>query len=268
MPLDLARSLTRRIFARKIAARSREGEFRMRTITRSALPVFVALAAACGPSPDRVGEPQTPPTEQTAIYETDQSTQPLTPAAGAETTTAPETAPETTTPAPAPLTLQHGEMSHQIQHVVLMRDPNKKQKDKLMFFEAHVTCDEVMAAKNKPLTSTILATDVKADAGSIQLAQPMKLTFYMDGKPMPINAKKEEVTLNLQEGASPMMMSGNLRISSKIKNDELSVDGPFEVMVCDGTQGQGSMMKEGGMHGGMHGSSGTMPSTPPPSGKK
>jgi hypothetical protein len=223
----------------------------MRTITRSALAVFVALAAACGTSRDRVAEPQMPPpTEQTAM-DTEQSMQPLTPAAGAETTPEQTTTPEPATPTPAPLTLQHGQMSHQIQHVVLVRDPNKKQKDKLMFFDAHVTCDEVIAAKNKPLPSTILATDVKSDPGSVQLAQPMKLTFYMDGKPMPINAKKDDVTLELQEGASPMMMNGNLRIMAKLRNDEISVDGPFEAMVCDGTQGHGSM--HGGASGGMHG---------------
>jgi hypothetical protein len=240
----------------------------MRTISRSPLPVVVTLVAACGPSPDRVGEPQTPPTEQTAIYETEQTTQPLTPAAGEGTTT--ET-PEPTPPAaPPPLTIRHGDSSSEIAHVVLMRDPNKKQKDRLMFFNTHVSCEEIVAAKNKPLSSTILVTDVKTDAGSIQLAQPMKLTFYKDGKPMVVNAKKEDVTLDLQEGAE--RTTGNLRIASKIKNDELSVDGPFEAMICEGTQGQGQMMKGGmheGMHEGMHGGqSGAMPSGAAPAGKK
>ncbi len=216
----------------------------MRNPTRCALAALVLTASACGNSRDQTAQPQTPPmySEQTTMPEP--AEQAMTPAASTGTESQPMTETEpaepATPPAPAPIKLQHGDASHDIVQVVLVKDPKMKQKDRLMFFDAQVSCDEIFAAKNKMPESLVLATDVKSEGDSIQMAQPMKWTYYDNGKATPINAKKENVTLNVTNESGRMM--GDMNITTKIKNVELSGSGPFAITTCDAAQSStGSM---------------------------
>lgn len=211
----------------------------MRIMTRSALGAWVLVVVACGPSPDRTGEPQTPPPVEQTAMPAPMTQEPMTPAAGTGTTSEAATAEPTTPPEPVkqPLRLQHGETANEIQHVLLLKDPNKKQKDRLLFFNAHVSCDEIIAAKNKMPPSLVLATDVKMDGEVLQLAQPMKWTYYTEGKGTPINAKKEDILLTTETVNG--RLTGTLKVATKIKNADLSGEGPFQVETCEAPQGQG-----------------------------
>lgn len=200
----------------------------MRILTRSALcGLLVVLAAACGGGGETMAEPETPesPTPTPPA-------EPMSPAAGEETGKSTEAATQepATPPEPAkppPLVFKAGEGSSEVAQVLLMKDPKKKGKDKLLFLSSKMTCDEMVTAKNKS-PNIVFATDVKAtETGSLEMAQPMKLTYYKDGKATPINAKKEEVTLT-GEGSK-----GTLKVATKMGKNDFAVDGPFEITTCE-----------------------------------
>ncbi len=228
----------------------------MRIVTRCALVALMLAASACGQ--DRTAEPQTANAYPEPAPMPPEPEEPMTPAAAATEqpmTEAPPAEPATPPP-PAPIKLQHGESSNEIVHVALVKDPKAKQKDKLMFFNAHVSCDEILAAKNKMLPSVVLVTDVKSDGESVELAQPMKWTYYENGKATPINAKQDAATLTItNEGGR---MTGEMNITTKVKNAELSGSGPFLITTCDASESSSGAVPSSGAMPGSGTDTGTM----------
>lgn len=205
----------------------------MHTLTRSAFASLALLGLACARSPE-TAEPATPPPQ--AAMQPGYEEEPLTPAAGMGETPAeaapaePVTPPE---PERKPLVLQHGQTAYEIADVLLMKDPKGK-KHKLMFFRADVSCEDVWEAKNKTPESTVMSTEVSHEGDRLQMVQPMKWTFYRDGKPTPIKAKAEEITLTTEMAQGKMV--GTLKMSTTLDKMDLRGEGPFEVTVCEPPQ--------------------------------
>ena len=65
----------------------------------------------------------------------------------------------------------------------------------------------------------------------------MKWTYYQEGKGTPINAKKEDILLTTETVNG--RLTGTLKVATKIKNADLSGEGPFQVETCEAPQGQG-----------------------------
>lgn len=127
------------------------------------------------------------------------------------------------------LEVKSGDDETPVRSVLLMRDPNAK--DKLLFFRDDVDCKSLFVTPMGPDTAIFSAEVELGTDGLPALARPMKWHVNLPDDKGDLDARPEHLTITRVPNRE--RVEGRITVAGRVDDDLVRLEGPFVATVCE-----------------------------------